>query len=249
MRSLLSIPALSAALPDPAATAADALVVDLTGAGAQAGPDADADAARRRARDIVAAAGARLRVFVRIDGIASAAGAADLAAVLPARPFGIVLAGVSGMADIEHLGARLRVAEAQLGRSDGETRVVPVLGTPAAVLAVAAGEGVADRLSRRRIAAYAWEPPLPGPDALDPPTDVQRLARSLALLAAGRAGVPALDPLPPDGEAGAAFRRACELALREGAGGRLVRSEAQVAIVNAVFPAGGMSPKRDALPS
>ncbi|MGV6876132.1 aldolase/citrate lyase family protein [Pseudochelatococcus sp. B33] len=228
LRSLLHVPAASSGSLDIAATAADALIVDLTGDGGH--PAAD----RGPVRDAIAAAGGRLRVFVRVNGVASGRLAEDLAAVLPARPFGVMLSGVAGPADVEQLGARLRVSEAELGRPDGETRIIPVLGAPAGVLALAGRPWPAGR-----IAAYAWEPPMPGwrvrPPSRGRPADVTRLTRSLTVLAASHAGVPAIDPPADTDEADEAFRRACLAALREGLGGKVARNEAQAGIVNAVF--------------
>lgn len=236
LRSLLHVPAPvlitpgSAALDD--AGTADALVVDLTGDGW------DRAASGARVREATAGARARLPVLVRVSGVASPRLAEDLAMVLPARPSGVVLSGVAGPADVEELGARLRVSEAELGRADGETRIVPVIGTPAGVLALA-GQSFASVswTGLGRIAAFAWEPPHPSA-CDDPLTDVARLARAFAVLAAGRAGVVALDPLPRTDAAGDAFRRACLAALREGIGGAAVRSAEQARIANAVLPGG-----------
>lgn len=241
LRSLLHVPAPALITPGSAALddagTADALVVDLTGDGW------DRAASGARVREATAGARARLPVLVRVSGVASPRLAEDLAMVLPARPSGVVLSGVAGPADVEELGARLRVSEAELGRADGETRIVPVIGTPAGVLALA-GQSFASAsfastswAGLGRIAAFAWEPPHP-PACDDPLTDVARLARAFAVLAAGRAGVVALDPLPRTDAAGDAFRRACLAALREGIGGAAVRSVEQAGIANAVFPGG-----------
>lgn len=229
LRSLLHVPVAAAVPLDIAGTQADALVVDLTG-------DKGRSADWRQVRDAIAAASGRLRVFVRVGGVASGRFAEDLAAVLPARPFGVMLSDVAGPADVEQLGARLRVSEAELGRADRETRIIPVVGVPAGVLALAGRPWPAGR-----IAAYAWEPPtLPGvgQPLEDRMTDVMRLTRSLALLAAGHAGVAAVDPATPANATDESFRRACLAALREGLGGKVARNEAQVRIANAVFPGG-----------
>lgn len=223
LRSLLYLPAASVLPSDSAVAAADALVVDL------AGNPGD----RVRALAAVAAFSGRRPVFVRVGGVASGLLADDVAAALPARPAGIILPDVAGSAHVEELGARLRVAEAELGRPDGETRIVPVLAAPAGILALAGRPWPAGR-----IAAYAWEPPrLAGDLPASRTTDVARLTRSLTALAASHAGVTALDPLPDADGAGESFRRACLAARDEGVGGALVRNGAQATIANAIFKA------------
>ncbi len=218
---------------DLARTVADALVIDISGGM----PHAD-DSRGRAVADLVRTLvqNARARVFVRVSGVASGRLEADLALVLPSRPFGVMLADVAGPIDVEELGARLRVSEAELGRADGETRIIPVLGTPAGVLSLAGGAA----WPLARIAAMAWEPPLAPeitpaglPDFAF--NGAARLARNLTALAAARAGVPAIDPLPETVQADDAFRHACLAARHEGIGGRMVRNAAQAVIADAAF--------------
>jgi citrate lyase subunit beta/citryl-CoA lyase len=51
----------------------------------------------------------------------------DLAALMPAQPDGIWLGDTRGRADIEQLGSRLAVAEAELDLPDGGTRIVAAI--------------------------------------------------------------------------------------------------------------------------
>lgn len=225
LRSLLHVPiaALSARSVDE--TTADALVVDLTSSDA-------APSAHAAVRDAVVALSRHVRVFIRV-GVASGRLADDLAATLPGRPFGVMLSDVTGPADVEQLGARLRVSEAELGRPDGETRIIPVLGNPAGLLAL-----TGSTWPTARIAAYAWEMPSAlglhrRPDGRM--NDVTLLGRSLTLLAASRAGVPLINPLPDTDDADDAFRRVCRAGADEGVSGSMVRNEAQARIANAEF--------------
>lgn len=223
LRSLLFVPAASPLPAEAAIVVADALVIDLAGHSGEHAQPVEAVAALSRLRP----------VFVRVHGVAASRLGDDLAMVMPARPAGIILPDVAGPAQVEELGARLRVCEAECDRPDGETRIIPVLGAPAGILALAGRLWCA-----RRIAAYAWEPPrLVGGLPAGRAADVTRLTRSLAILAAAHAGVPALDPLPDTDEAGDAFRDACRASRDEAIGGALVRNEAQAGIANAVFTA------------
>lgn len=237
LRSLLHIPVADAPLAhgagDLARIGADALVIDIAG-----GTPQTQEARARAAADFIRALGseARARAFVRVSGVASGKLEADLAWVLPSRPCGVMLMDVAGPVDVEELGARLRVSEAELGRADGETRIIPVLGTPAGVLSLAGGVA----WPSARIAAFAWEPPLAAGGVSN---DAARLARSLTALAAARCGVPAIDPLPATLNADDAFRHACLSARHEGIGGRMVRNAAQAAIADAAFADAALAPE------
>ncbi len=137
MRSLLFVPGDSERKLEKAlGSAADALIVDLEDSvAASAKP-----AARERAAAFLASPGAGSAgkaLYVRINDLRSGLAEADLAAVMPAAPGGIVLPKACGTADIAELAARLRVAEAENGLADGATRIVAIATeTPAAVLAL-----------------------------------------------------------------------------------------------------------------
>lgn len=195
-----------------------------------------AAAACEAVADAVALAGEQGRpAWIRPGAPARGLPSAEhLAVAVAARPAGIVLPRVAGPEDIERFGARLRVLEARLGLGDGETRIVAVIGTPAAVLA-------APRLRPHpRLAALAWAPfRLRGGRA--PGGDVRRLSRSLTLLAASQAGVPALafardgdDALPGGTLPDDVFRRRCRQALEEGFDAMVAESEAEVRAIHAI---------------
>ncbi|MFC0219644.1 aldolase/citrate lyase family protein [Pseudochelatococcus lubricantis] len=206
------------------ASEADGVVLDLVGE--------DARAAACAVLRCVNAGGGRPAIWMRAGGLHPDPSDDDLAAVLPAHPAAVVLPAVAGPEDIEQLGARLRVLEARLGRPDGETRIVAVIGTAAGVMA-------APRLRPHpRLAAFVWEPFLL-PGAETPDGDVSRLSRGLTLLAASHAGVPAIDASARAGQEDAAFREACLRARRDGFAAMTARNEAQVHVINAVFAGDG----------
>ena len=100
---------------------------------------------------------------------------------------GMLLSDTSGPIDVERLGARLAVAEAEAGVADGTLRIIPVVGTPRGVLSLPSF-GPLPRLAGiacdpdRLAAALGCAP--------DAPAIVQ--ARASTVLAAGACRVPAI---------------------------------------------------------
>ena len=236
MRSLLLVPADGDAGLDLAATAgADAVVVDLgQPAEAQARPQF-----RRRAAGLLRANRGATRVFVRIAPLSSGLAAADLDAILPARPDGICLAGAVGGADIGRLSAMLRPREAEAGLADGAITIIAAAAdTPAGLFALASCGGASARL-----VALAWSAAdlaaATGAAASRDPTgnlaDLPRLARSLTLAAAAAAGVAAIDSVFEDTEDLAGLAREAEAARRDGFSAKIAIAAAQVAVINRVF--------------
>ena len=100
---------------------------------------------------------------------------------------GILLAGAESCADIERLGARLAVAEAEGGIPDGTLRIVPSIDTARGVLALNAFAPLP------RLAGIACDPECLAASlrcAIDAPAITQ--ARALTVLAAAACGVPAI---------------------------------------------------------
>ncbi|WP_231731180.1 HpcH/HpaI aldolase/citrate lyase family protein, partial [Sphingomonas sp. CCH10-B3] len=134
LRSLLFVPG---DRPERMAKAltlgADALILDLE--------DSVALANKSGARTAVAEFLGRPRsttLFVRINPLDSGLADDDLAAVLPARPDGIVLPKAEGAASLAALDARL----------DGDIMILPIATeTPAAIFALDSYGGVTPRLA------------------------------------------------------------------------------------------------------
>ena len=100
---------------------------------------------------------------------------------------GILLGDTRGPIDIERLGARIAVAEADAGIADGTLRILPLIGTPRGVLSLSSFEPLP------RLAGIACDPDRLAAAlgcAADAPAIVQ--ARASTVLAAGACGVPAI---------------------------------------------------------
>jgi citrate lyase subunit beta / citryl-CoA lyase len=224
MRSILIFPATRRALEQAVASEADALAVDLSCKG-----DAEAAAIIGEAR----ACGKKC--LAHIHTLDSGLADADLDAVMPGRPDGIILPDACGGRDIQHLGAKLAVREAENDLADGALKILALAGdSPAALFELGSiarasrrlvGLGRDERLLAQRLGIFSRMDD-EGPEPL-------RVARSLCLFAAAAAGTKAYDCAEP-GES-EAFARICALAARDGFAGKIVVSAAQAVIVNAAF--------------
>jgi citrate lyase subunit beta/citryl-CoA lyase len=232
-RSYLFVPADSERKIKKAAdVGADALILDLEDSVA---PEAR-PAAREMCREFLANLG---RAWIRINPIDSEDAAADLEAIVPAAPEGIILPKASGANDIARLAAMLDAMEKASGLNIGQTRVLPICTeTPAAVFALGEYAG-----SSKRLAALTW-----GAEDLSaalgastnraedgswlPPYE---LARSLCLMAAGAAEVPAIDTVFTDFRDHEGLATYAASARRDGFSGMLAIHPAQVDIINRAF--------------
>ena len=134
MRSLLFVPADSKRKLDRARQSeADALILDLE----DSVVPANRPAARAQARAFLAEAPeAGFRRYVRINPLASGVALEDLAAVLPAKPDGILLPKCSPE-EIRSLDHYLSAFEAAFGLTEGAVRVVAIATeTPAAMFSL-----------------------------------------------------------------------------------------------------------------
>ncbi len=231
MRSILvfspfSRPGFEAAL----ASELDGMAVDLACA-----DEAQAIEARKNAALWIAEARGRgKRSLALVHALASGLADRDLDAVIPAQPDGIILPDACGGRDVQHLGAKLAVREAECGLPDGATHILALAADlPAAIFEL----GSFARATRRLIGLGRNEQRLmerlgiaSGPGPRPEPLAV---ARALCLFAAAAASAPAYDCAEP-GE-GEDFESACAQAAREGFSGKLVLSPAQAKIVNAAF--------------
>ena len=237
LRSLLFVPADSARkLEKGLASGADALLIDLEDSVA---PDAKARA-REMARDfIISARGRGPALYVRINALDTGVSDADLDAVMPAAPMGVMLPKCGGGRDVQHLGAKLAVREAQNNLADGATRVIALATeTPAAVFQLGTYAGAS-----RRLAALTWgaedlsaelgsTATRLGDGGYTPP---YALARSLTLFGAVAAEVAPIDTVFPGYRDAAGFRRDCEDAVRDGFTGKMAIHPDQVGVINALF--------------
>ena len=239
MRSLLFVPADSPRkLANALTSGADALIVDLedsVAAGAKA-------AARAAARDFLVAAAKAPdgpRLFVRINALDSGLADADLDAVMATAPEAIVLPKAMAGADVQHLGVKLAVREAENGLADGATRILVIATeTAASIFAMSTYAGAS-----RRLLGLAW-------DAEDLAADLgaqaSRLddgtytppclfARTLALFGAAAASVEAIDAIYPKFDDIARLRVECEAARRDGFTAKMAIHPQQVPVINESF--------------
>lgn len=236
MRSLLFVPGDSPRkLEKGAASGADVLIVDLEDSVAAAGKDS----ARSIAAGFIGGAQrVAQKLYVRVNDLATGLTNADLAAVMSARPDGIMLPKSNSAADIWQLSAMLRVHEAEAGIDDGATRIIAIITeTPLGVLSASTyGEPIP------RLAGLTW-----GAEDLSAAigaipraddgryTDVFRLARALTILAASASDTAAVDTVFVNFRDAGGLRRECLDAARDGFTAKMAIHPAQVPVINAVF--------------
>lgn len=239
MRSLLFVPADS---PRKLARAlgcrADVLILDLEDSVALPAKEA----ARRGAAEFLGlhrGRSDRPALYVRINGLGTGLADADLDAVMPAGPDGIVLPKSRGGADVTHLDAKLAVCEAMSDLADGTTGIVPVATeTAEAVFGLGTYRGASARLAGLTWGAEDLSADLGattnrGPDGRV--TEPFRLARSLCLFGAVAAEVAPIDTVYPDYRDRDGLRREALEAARDGFTGKLAIHPDQVAVINDVF--------------
>jgi citrate lyase subunit beta / citryl-CoA lyase len=235
MRSLLFVPADSERkLARAGESGADALILDLE--------DSVVSARREEARRITGAflsgaARARQRIYVRINPLASDDALADLAAIMPSRPDGILLPK-STPADVRVLDHYLLALEAANGVARGATRVIAIATeTPAAAFELGGYRGIATRLEgltwgAEDIAAVLGAANRRPNGVYD---DVFRLVRALCVLGAHAAGVMAIDTVFIDFRNEAGLAAECEAARRAGFVAKMAIHPSQVAVINRAF--------------
>src|SRR5918994_3833563 len=206
---------------------ADALILDLEDSVAAA----QLPAARQRVRDVlnVRSANSAQQIWVRVNPPSSAQLREDLAAILPAKPDGLVLPKISGPRDIANVTQHTSIK-----------MLVIATESPQAVLTLPqwdlAGLG-------NQLAGLTW-----GMEDLSAAlgatgktqtdgslTFTFELARSLCLLAAASAGVQAVDGIHADFRDAAGLAREAARARRDGFTGKLAIHPDQVAAINGAF--------------
>jgi citrate lyase subunit beta / citryl-CoA lyase len=215
--------------------AADIVLLDLE--------DAVAESEKPKARAMVpsflkAHPQQRARLWVRINPLQGLHALADLAAVVPGRPGGIMLPKARGRADMELLDRYLTALEAAADIEAGAIKVIPLVtetaeamfttgdyaGAPRLAAMTWGAEDLADSLgashNRNEDGSYAF---------------TYQLARSLCLLGAVTAGVPAIDTIQGDFRDLEGLRKRAVQVRREGYRGMLAIHPAQVEVINEAF--------------
>ena len=178
------------------------------------------------------------RLFVRVNPLDGPYTLEDLAAVMPARPGGIMLPKVSGRKDVEVLDRYLEALEVANGIEQGSTPVI-VLVTETARSMFHCG----DFAGAPRLVAMTWgAEDLADSIGAQSNTDADgrfcftyELARSLCLLGAASAGVPAIETIQADFRDLETLKTRAEQVRRAGYRGMLAIHPAQVEVINAAF--------------
>jgi citrate lyase subunit beta/citryl-CoA lyase len=237
MRSWLFVPGDSAGkIAKARGVGADVLILDLE--------DSVALPRKAEAREGVAAALREARagqlIYVRVNPFGSGMVLADLAAVMPAGPDGIVLPKTDSGADVAVVSHYLDAFEAAFGLADGRTKILPI--------ATETGKSVfaLGSYADRRLAGLTWgAEDLPaavgaasGREADGGLTDLCRLARSLCLAGAAASGVAAIETVYPDFRDLDGLREYVARGRRDGFVGMMAIHPAQVKIINELMTPG-----------
>ena len=237
-----------------AAGPADVVIFDLEDAVVEeAKPEARAKVSEFLKRAEARRTGARARsevdrasrelstLWVRINPLQGPHALADLAAVIPSRPGGIMLPKSRGPADVERLDNYLSALEVAAGIELGSTKVIALVtetaegmfttgtyaGAPRLLAMTWGAEDLADAIgaaeNRGPDGSYAF---------------TYELARSLCLLGAAAAGVAAVETIHGDFRDEAGLRARAQRVRRAGYRGMLAIHPAQVAVINEAFTPG-----------
>lgn len=194
--------------------------------------------ARQTVHDFLKDHPERARIWVRVNPLDGPYTLTDLAAIMPAHPGGIMLPKVYGRQDVERLDHYLSAFEAAYGIAVGSTPVI-VLVTETAEAMFHTG----DYKGAPRVIALTWgaedladsigASSNRGPDGGYGFT--YELARSMCLLGAATAGVPAIETIQGDFRDLDTLKTRAEKVRRDGYRGMLAIHPAQVDVINAAF--------------
>lgn len=238
MRSWLFVPGDSEKKLEKALQSdADALIVDLE--------DSVAATAKQDARELAAAFVAANRdsapcaLYVRVNAFDTGMTDADLEAVLPSAPAGIVLPKACGKGDGEKISLLLDGLETDCGLRHGSTKLLPIITeTAASVLALPTWNDPLARLSGVTWGAedLSADMGIAKPRRSDGGySDVFRHARTMTILAAGASETEAIDTVFIDFRDEDGLRLECEASARDGFTGKLAIHPAQVPTINEAF--------------
>ncbi|GLT02311.1 citryl-CoA lyase [Sphingobium jiangsuense] len=227
LRSLLFVPAdRPERFAKAAASGADALILDLEDGVAPERKDAG------RAAIAQWLAGERpVATFVRVNPLDSGLTDADLAAVLPGRPDGLVLPKAEGAASVEALIGRLGAAPVPA--------ILPIATeTPAAIFQLGSYGAVGPHLAGLTWGAEDLPAAIGAATSREEDgryTPPYEMVRSLTLFAAHAAGVAAIETVFPRIDDAQALAAYVARARRDGFTGMMAIHPAQVAVINRGF--------------
>jgi citrate lyase subunit beta / citryl-CoA lyase len=180
----------------------------------------------------------RSRLWVRVNPLDGPHTLADLAAIMPGKPGGIMLPKVTGRPDVETMDHYLSAFEAVHGIAQGATKLIVLItetaaamfttgdykGAPRVVALTWGAEDLADSIgasnNRNADGSYSF---------------TYELARSLTLLGAATAGVLPIETIQGDFRNLDGLKARAEKVRRDGYRGMLAIHPAQVDVINAAF--------------
>ncbi len=244
MRSLLFVPADSERkMAKALSSEADVLILDLE--------DSVTPASRPAARELTSAFIAEIRkaerrplIYVRINPLDGSDWEQDTAAVMPARPDGIIMPKPRSGEDVHRLSIALGHAESEVGTPTGTTRLLPIVTeTPISVLQLSTYVG-----SSARMIGMSWGAEdlgavvgsLANRDARGHFTSPYRMVRDLCLITAAAASVEPIDTVFVNFRDRAGLEEETRDARRDGFTGKMAIHPDQVGPINAIF-----TPTRD----
>ncbi len=184
-------------------------------------------------------AGERRRIWVRINPVDHPEAGADLAAVMPGNPGGIVLPKTRSPDDVELVGRRIGTYEAEHEIKVGSTRILPVATeTPQSLFSLGEYARCGPRLAGLTWGAEDLSAAVGATTAREADgswTSPYRLVRNLCLFAAHAAGVDAIDTLYANFQDPEGLEASCTEARRDGFSGKLAIHPAQVDVINRAF--------------
>jgi citrate lyase subunit beta/citryl-CoA lyase len=237
LRSMLFVPADSERkLAKAAGAGADAIILDLEDSVL---PDRK-PIARQLAAEYMKNHSTGTALWVRVNDMRSGEILKDLAAVVSARPAGIILPKICGPEDVHTVTNYLEALEQAHELTQGSVSILALITeTPAAVLRM--GELVTSPASR--LTAVGWgaedlssalgagDPRLPNGDW----RPMYEHARCQCILAAHALGVLAIDTVYVNFRDPEGLRLACEASRYDGFTGRFAIHPDQVAVINEAF--------------
>lgn len=180
----------------------------------------------------------RRRIWVRVNPLDGDHTRADLEAVMPHRPGGIMLPKARGGHDVEALDGLVAPLEAANAIEAGSTPVIALVTETAAAMFT-----TGTYVGAPRLAAMTWGAEDLA-DSLGAAGNTEadgryrptfELARSLCLLGAAAAQVPAIETIMADFRDLEGLKRRAEMVRRDGYRGMLAIHPAQVDVINQAF--------------
>jgi citrate lyase subunit beta/citryl-CoA lyase len=223
-RSVLYMPGSNARALEKARTLpADALILDLEDAVA---PDAK-ELARQQVCDAVRARGfGKREIVIRMNGLSTPWGDADLAAAAGARPDAILVPKISSPKDLHAIDAKLAAADPAIA-------VWAMVETPLAILNIAAIAAAGGRLACFVMGTNDLVKEIRGVHTQDRMNLAAAL--SLSVLAARASNIAIIDGVYNDIQNAAGFAATCEQARAFGFDGKTLIHPSQVEPCNTVF--------------